>query len=74
MKVAIFTDALLAGMKTAPLTLRRAVTRTHHKEIGRELWREAMFAVHMQDSRLTEKERQVLAAIGRRLHGERSVL
>jgi|GEM_PF-5934449 len=74
MQVSIFTDVLLAGLKTAPMSLRQTVARKHHKEIGRELWQETMFAVHLQDDRLTEKERQVLAAIGTRLHGPRSVL
>lgn len=70
----LFTDALLASMKSAPLSLRRVVTKKHHREIGRELWKEAMFACHLQDNRLTEKEREVIAAIGQKLHGHRSVI
>lgn len=71
---ALFTDALLAGMKRAPLTLRRFVTRNHHREIGKELWKEAIFSVHLQDERLSDNERQVLSAMGQRLHGARSVI
>lgn len=74
MQSPLFIDALLAGMKAAPVSLRRAITKKHHREIGRELWQEAMLAVHLQDNRLTEKERQVLAAIGNRLHGARSIV
>ncbi len=70
----VFSDALLFGMKTAPLQLQKFVVRNHHREIGRELWREAIFAVQIQDSRLSDKERQVIAAIGFRLHGRRAVV
>lgn len=69
-----FTDTLLTGLKTAPVTLRRFATKKHHAEIGRELWKEAIFAAHLQDERLTQKEREVLAALGRRLHGARCVV
>lgn len=74
MSQSLFTDALLAGLKGAPVTLRRIVARKHHKELGRELWQEAVFACHLQDNRLTQKEREVIAAIGHRLHGHRSVV
>lgn len=70
----IFSDALLVGMKAAPVSLRKAVIGKHHKMIGSALWDETMFCVHLQDNRLTDKEREVIAAIGTRLHGARSVI
>jgi hypothetical protein len=73
MQPTLLSDFLLAHLPKAPVTLRKFMAKKHHKELGRELWQEAIFSVHMQDGRLTEDERKVLAALGRRLHGPRSV-
>jgi hypothetical protein len=69
----MLNEALCRSLPHAPVSLQRAVTK-HKDAMGRPLWQEAIFAVHIQDNRLTEKERQVIAAIGRRLYGSRSIV
>lgn len=70
----IFSDSLVAGMKAVPVQLGKMRVRKNHKMICKELWQEAIFSCHLQDDRLTDKERQVIAAIGFRLHGKRSIV
>lgn len=73
-KPGLATDALMTELPRVPVHLRKAVMQPHMRGLGKLLWQECCFFAHIQDDRLTEKERQVLAAIGKRLYGARSVL
>lgn len=63
----------LTKCKKEKLSLKSADTRGRD-QVFKELWLQAEFAVHIQDGRLTDAERAVIAAIGRRLYGRRSVV
>jgi hypothetical protein len=68
----MLNEALIASLPRATISLRKAVTKKKD-ELAKPLWQEAFFAVHIQDSRLSERERQVLVAIGTRLYGVRAI-
>lgn len=72
-KVSILEAARLRRMPKERLTLGPARTHPRDEKL-KPLWQEAIFAVHIQDERMTEEEREVIAAIGRRLYGRRAVV
>lgn len=68
------TEFLSRSLSRIPVQLRPYKIKPHILELGKILWQEAVVAVHVQDDRLSDREREFLAAIATRLNGVRGVL
>lgn len=68
------TEILARGLPHIPVSLRAYKIKPHLLTLGKVLWQEACVCIHIQDDRLTQPEREFLAAISNRLNGRRGVL